>query len=497
MKRPAILLAFCAALLAAEPLVAQSPALAEKSEQARALMAAAKYEEAVPLYRELVRALPGNTGLELNLGLALHMSGREKEAIPQFERVLKAEPASLPANLYLGYTYLSLGQPVPAVAPLERAVRAAPDDQDARESLAGALLATDQFAGAAEQFHRLAGMAGGSAPAWYGLGRSYQALAQQSFDRLGKLAAGSGYWLALAADARLKDQQLSSAFYLYRQALDKMPKLRGAHAALAEIYGKTGHADWGATETGREKQLGPPDCGVDPLECDFVARRYEQVVSAPAGTPDALFWKTKAYNELAVLAFAHLGEHQDSAEFHELMAAVHSGEGQSRQAVEEWQQAYQLSGRDPGIGVQLAIATIDIKDYPGAQKLAEDLLQRQPDSAELRYVLGYALLGRQEPPKAIAELETALRLDPKLLQAHQALAQALLQAGQSAQAIPHLKAALPLDKDGSLHYQLARAYQSAGQTALAQATLETYRKMQEAAAEERQSTMEEVKISPP
>ena len=52
---------------------------------------------------------------------------------------------------------------------------------------------------------------------------------------------------------------------------------------------------------------------------------------------------------------------------------------------------------------------------------------------------------------------------PAAPHAHGALGRAYALAGRAADAIPHLKQALPADVDGSLRYQLARAYQAAGQ----------------------------------
>jgi predicted Zn-dependent protease len=49
-----------------------------------------------------------------------------------------------------------------------------------------------------------------------------------------------------------------------------------------------------------------------------------------------------------------------------------------------------------------------------------------------------------------------------------------MQTGAPNLALPHLRAAAGTDKDGSLHYQLARAYQMTGQPArAAQATAES------------------------
>src|SRR5579884_4373106 len=81
---------------------AQSPELIEKSEQGHELMAAGKFEEAVPIYRQLVKAVPGNPGLLLNLGMALHLAGHSREAIAPLTQALKIDANVLPAYLFLG-----------------------------------------------------------------------------------------------------------------------------------------------------------------------------------------------------------------------------------------------------------------------------------------------------------------------------------------------------------------------------------------------------------
>src|SRR5262245_26285604 len=95
-------------------LYAQSGELRAKLDRGKELMAAGKFEEAIPIYRDLVQALPNNPGPILNLGLALHMAGHEREAVTQFQAVLKLDPAHLPASLLLGRAYLSLGTPAKA-----------------------------------------------------------------------------------------------------------------------------------------------------------------------------------------------------------------------------------------------------------------------------------------------------------------------------------------------------------------------------------------------
>ena len=104
-------------------------------------------------------------------------------------------------------------------------------------------------------------------------------------------------------------------------------------------------------------------------------------------------------------------------------------------------------------------------------------LNAEPDSANLNFFVGDSLLETEQIEPAVPYLEKALRLDPKLLPAHAALGLCYGRLGQAQKAIPHLKTALNLDKDGSLHYQLARAYQATGQPALAKTMMEEYQRL--------------------
>ena len=54
-----------------------------------------------------------------------------------------------------------------------------------------------------------------------------------------------------------------------------------------------------------------------------------------------------------------------------------------------------------------------------------------------------------------------------LLPAQAGLAKAYMDSGRPSEAIPHFQAALPADEGGSLHLQLANAYEKTGQVVLA------------------------------
>jgi tetratricopeptide (TPR) repeat protein len=84
-----------------------------------------------------------------------------------------------------------------------------------------------------------------------------------------------------------------------------------------------------------------------------------------------------------------------------------------------------------------------------------------------------------------------------MLPAQASLARTYLALGQSGKAIPYLKAALPIDDDGSLHYQLGRAYQASGQVELARQTLKEYQKIHDQQETEKQSLNRDIQITPP
>jgi predicted Zn-dependent protease len=486
-----------AILLFAVPALAQSPALAEKAQHAKELMAAGRPGEAVPIYRELVRALPGNPGLILNLGLALDMSGDKRAAIRQYQAALKLQADFFAPLLLMGTAYLDLGQPSLAVAPLEKAVELQPENFEAQVTLAEAELALERFGAAASRFQKLSQQDSSSAKVWYGLGACYEGLAQKSFDELAEAAPGSAYWLDLVAESRLETKQTYSAFYFYKQALAKMPGLRGVHAALAEIYKETDHADWAVTEEAKEKQLPPPDCGAEKLECESQAGNLLGVVQDATHDPAALYWKTRAYNQLALGAYDRLGRLPPSLETHELRARIESRRRQSAEAAKEWREALNLAPGNPYVKRELAIALSESGSLPEARKLFQELLQQDPNSGSLNYLLGDVILSAQEPQEAIPYLQKAVAADPQFLPAQKSLGLAYLQMSQTEKAIPLLKAALPADQDGSLHYQLGRAYQAHGDRDLAREMFRTYQEMQSKNQEENRGLEKDVAITPP
>ena len=92
---------------------------------------------------------------------------------------------------------------------------------------------------------------------------------------------------------------------------------------------------------------------------------------------------------------------------------------------------------------------------------------QQPDQSPQKWVedaLRY--VQRQEPKKAIAALETAIRIDPQNFSAHTLLGQILLDAGQAGEALPHLETAARLrPNDSPTSFSLGVAQLDSGRNA--------------------------------
>jgi tetratricopeptide (TPR) repeat protein len=487
------------ALLLAAGAGAQSADLARKSEQARDLMAAGNFQAAIPIYEELVKALPQETGLRLNLALAQHMAGHEAESIPNFEAVLKLQPNAKPALLSLAAAELALGHPRQAAAPLEKLLATDPDDRDARGMLAGACMDMGRFEAAAQHYRKLTAAAPDDPRFWYGLGMSYQAIAAAALERLQQADPQSPYLAALIAGTRMQRRQYRSAFFFYHEALKQLPGLHGIHNAMADVYRKTGHPDWAAAEEARERALPPVDCKQHSSECQFLAGKDLEAIQPAAGakaSPEVLYWQAKAAGELAFQAFFRLGQLPPSVELHQFRADVARNQNQPLEAVKEWREASELAPHDPHIAEQLAVSLFLAGDYRAALDQATATLHSAP-TAELNFIAGDSLVRLEEPEKALPYLRAALAADPKLLAADASLGLALSRLGKEAEAIPHLEKVLELDDDGSLHYQLARAYQAAGNAEKARIAMAAYQELQKKNQALKEEVAREAQIAPP
>lgn len=370
------------------------------------------------------------------------------------------------------------------------AARSAPADQSRVESSqtsratlsarANEALAAGRYAEAADWFEQLTDVTPESPQAWAGLVRSYDGEGRRSVGELQKVAPDSPYVSLIVADALATMGKLSEAFVLYRKAEAALPEQPGLHEAIADIYQKAGHADWAARERARKTT---PDCARPTTACTFLKGDFQRTLqrTRSAHTDEDWYWRTRALNQLATRAFAALEQLPRSVEVHAVRAHMAESQNRPQAAVEELRRALELAPDDQELERRLATALYLAHDHDAMLPIARKLLAKAPDDPELLFLYGSALLEAQQIDRAVPSLERAVAADESLLQARAALGRAFMMQGKVAAAIPHLEAALPSDRDGSLYYQLAQAYQRAGRRDQARSALEKYQAIRQRA----------------
>ena len=477
------------------PDVFDPAAVSKKAEEA---MNSEKFIEAAELYQELNLRYPDIPGLKMNLGMALYLSGKTVESMDVLEKATVLDPSMESAWFFLGMANLDTGRPEKALQYLKEYLNRKPIDYEARQIYAEALSSLKRYKEAVEEYQKVLKGQPGNPKAWYGIGTSFEALSNFYFDKLDSKAPESGYWLALVADARVVQKQFSSAYFLYRKALELQPQLRGVHYSISRIYRERGEDEWAVIEEKKEGDLGIPDCSKEKLVCSYLQGDFTKIIAeGDSEKPEDLYWIIQAYNQLTVASFSRLNELPSSYEVHALRARMQENLGRYWDSVSEWKQALQYVPDDVFVKKQLAINLYLNRNYPDSNTIVQELLKSEPDDARLNFLAGDILVYQQLADQAVPYLEKAVKADDSYIAAHSSLGRAYMSLGKAVEAVPHLEKALDTDEDGSIHYQLARAYQRAGKADLSRETMNKYQEILKSLDEETKQLNEDVRITAP
>jgi predicted Zn-dependent protease len=347
---------------------------------------------------------------------------------------------------------------------------------------------------------------------WYALGQAYNDLSNEAlgtFDlafghaearpfHSGESATQESDWRQLlAADTLLAHGRLIDAFTLYRQALARLPSMVSIHDSIAQIYDRTGHADWAE----RERAAGARssvDCAARKTLCEFRAGRYAEALAGALtqGDAESRYWRARAAAELSLAAFKRLDDLPDSTERRTVRAARARAEDRRLDAVAELKAALRFAPDDPALIYELASSYYAARDYEQVAATLTPLLLVHPDDARLLKLVGYAYLQLRRLEEALPLLRRAADRDASDPGPQRALGRAYLQNGEFARAIPLIEAQLADDDDGSLHVQLARAYAGIGRNDRTASLLERSQQLQRT-ADERAAAAARRKITPP
>jgi len=180
-------------------------------------------------------------------------------------------------------------------------------------------------------------------------------------------------------------------------------------------------------------------------------------------SPEASYWRARGYEKLATAAYLQLYQADpDSYRLHQLMADLEASREDDARAMEEYRAAIALKPSVPNLHYSLGHLLWKNLKIPEARVELETELSINARHPGALHDLGGTYLLEHQPDKALSYLTRALALAPANPDIHRDLGTAYTQLGQLQKAESEYKIALPSDHDGSIHYKLARVYQSLG-----------------------------------
>jgi tetratricopeptide (TPR) repeat protein len=215
--------------------------------------------------------------------------------------------------------------------------------------------------------------------------------------------------------------------------------------------------------------------------CAYASGHYDDAFNAGtklagSATTQAvgLYWETKSAEQLAIVALARAGELESSSpKLHVLLGDIYRQRRSFPDAEREYRKALALRPEDPGAQFGLALTFLDQKQVDDALRLAQSALEKNPDDPEFNAVMGEILCDRNDFSAAEPYLNKSLKTKPEYVpHVRELLGMVYAKTNRTPQAISELKLALPNDKDGHLHYQIARLYSEIGDRTSAKQALE-------------------------
>jgi tetratricopeptide (TPR) repeat protein len=207
------------------------------------------------------------------------------------------------------------------------------------------------------------------------------------------------------------------------------------------------------------------------VTCSYMTGNYPNALKAatklasnPVSEAEGLYWETKTAQKLATEALARASAtDSDSPKLHLLLGDLYRQWKNFPDAEKEYRRALALRPGDTGALFGLSLTLLADGENEEALNVAQAALQTNSDDPELNAVMGEILCARNDFSGAEPYLKKSLSAKPEFVShVHALLGKVYAQTDRTQQAIAELKLALVGDKDGTVHYQIARLYLKVG-----------------------------------
>lgn len=257
--------------------------------------------------------------------------------------------------------------------------------------------------------------------------------------------------------------EFAAAIPPLEKALEEHPTDHNARLALAEAFLEDRRYEQAVHQFQRLSEILPDN----PMIWYRLGHCYDKLSQQEPG-------QRQHYRELAQQAYNRLDQLPPSLESRIHAAELLDTSSEWMEAAKQWRKAVEFAPHDNRARKGLAWTLFRARDYKSALEVIESMRKDGLNCAVLNFLTGGCWLNLGRPKKSIPYLEKAIAADSHFLPAKAALGQVLLQTGKAREAIPFLRAALSVDEDGTIHFQLYRAYAISGQAKAAKQVLSDY-----------------------
>lgn len=178
---------------------------------------------------------------------------------------------------------------------------------------------------------------------------------------------------------------------------------------------------------------------------------------------EASYWRARCYEKLATAAYLQMYEvDRDSYRVHQLLGDLAATRNDDAKAIEEYRAAIHLKTTTPNLHYSLGHMLWKDLKVPEARTELEAELKMNPRHAGALHDMGDTFLLEHQPEKALPYLKQAVSAYPTNPDIHRDLGTAYAQLKEYTKAVAEYKLGLANDEDGSVHYKLAKVYQTIG-----------------------------------
>lgn len=402
---------------------------------------------AVLRFQNALALTPNRPGLHVGLGEVLLHAGKLNQAEQEFERELKINPESLRAVIRQGEVRLIRGD---TDAALESWTRALTMDRPRTERILG-MHQTEFGEGVIDQLP--------------------DSLRDRLQSAAHKIPEGDDAAAALAR-AFLAAQNGNSLSEDTESAQSGKATTVGYACVERDVLKALKSDRYSSVRSCLLRVLTPkssPDLRIQIAQALFDLGEYEpalKVLSVLSNQhpPPAFYWRARCFEKLATQAYLKLYQADpDSYRVHELTGDLEAAKENDGKAIEEYRAAVAIKPSVPNLHYSLGHLLWKELKTDEARKEFNAELEINPRNAGALRDLGSTYLADHQPDKALPYLQRAFEVDPADPDIHRDLGTAYADLHEYAKAEAEFKAAIPGDHDGSVHYKLARIYQTEGQ----------------------------------